>query len=577
MPGGPSPTVQRLVGDPPVVAPAAPFAEALATRQPAGLALAPLGHEVSSLATPGLLIGLAAPAGRAAAAAVSGRADLPLQRRADAGTPAEPAWSAFEAAPEFSAPGPADRLGPLNPVPAPVASIQRLAAPAPLLTTAAATGVGTAPAGRLDLRPQAVAPAPPAAQAELLPVVQRAATTAMHGNDRADATELLPPAPAAAPARRPTLGEARRLGLGAPLRSAAEMNVQRSEGGLPGGFPPRAPGVPASPTGALSVQAPANGGAVVAGTPPEAGARAGAASAPVADGAADPGAPGPLELTVVQPLSVERLPSFPVLDRQRAIAAGAPEAGLSALQPGPDEAPGSTSPDPSAGSFPLAISRSASHAAIEPLASGEGGAAAGSPLRRAPVGGTAIRASSSGWLLRQPAARPPTPGHEPGPTSPSSGSPVVSRAFDGGARGSGGARPPMAAQHPMAAQLAALGITVHGELAGPVAQRRSASEGSPAEPGSSPSAGATVVPLQRAVEIPEMQVTSSNAGSAGSAAGSASASPNGAGDPSPATTRADRERELDELARRLYGRIRTRLASELLADRERAGLLVDLR
>jgi hypothetical protein len=37
------------------------------------------------------------------------------------------------------------------------------------------------------------------------------------------------------------------------------------------------------------------------------------------------------------------------------------------------------------------------------------------------------------------------------------------------------------------------------------------------------------------------------------------------------------ETEMDELARKLYDRIRTRLKSELLVDRERAGFLTDLR
>ncbi|MGH2463953.1 MAG: hypothetical protein ACRDGI_00685 [Candidatus Limnocylindrales bacterium] len=72
--------------------------------------------------------------------------------------------------------------------------------------------------------------------------------------------------------------------------------------------------------------------------------------------------------------------------------------------------------------------------------------------------------------------------------------------------------------------------------------------------------------------------TASQAGAgSGSTAGSPSAVLDAAGNPVGAASRADRERELDELARRLYGRIRSRLASELLADRERAGLLVDLR
>jgi len=37
------------------------------------------------------------------------------------------------------------------------------------------------------------------------------------------------------------------------------------------------------------------------------------------------------------------------------------------------------------------------------------------------------------------------------------------------------------------------------------------------------------------------------------------------------------ETDIDELARKLYDRIRTRLKSELLVDRERAGFLTDLR
>jgi hypothetical protein len=37
------------------------------------------------------------------------------------------------------------------------------------------------------------------------------------------------------------------------------------------------------------------------------------------------------------------------------------------------------------------------------------------------------------------------------------------------------------------------------------------------------------------------------------------------------------ETEMDELARKLYDRIRTRLKTELLVDRERAGFLTDLR
>jgi hypothetical protein len=36
------------------------------------------------------------------------------------------------------------------------------------------------------------------------------------------------------------------------------------------------------------------------------------------------------------------------------------------------------------------------------------------------------------------------------------------------------------------------------------------------------------------------------------------------------------DKELDELARRLYDRLRSRLRQELLIDRERSGMLSDL-
>jgi hypothetical protein len=193
-----------------------------------------------------------------------------------------------------------------------------------------------------------------------------------------------------------------------------------------------------------------------------------------------------------------------------------------------------------------------------------------------PVGGSPIQATSSGWLLRQPVPGPAVPGRASAPTQPSSKGPVVSRAVANGPLDTG------PSGQPMAAQLAALGITVHRESAGPLAQRAMVSPDPAVLPLQRSHGDATVVPLQRAVEIPELQVTSSDAGSqagsaAGSTSGSTSALPDAAGAASPAASSGDRERELDELARRLYGRIRSRLASELLADRERAGLLVDLR
>ncbi len=74
--------------------------------------------------------------------------------------------------------------------------------------------------------------------------------------------------------------------------------------------------------------------------------------------------------------------------------------------------------------------------------------------------------------------------------------------------------------------------------------------------------------VQRAVEVGQVEGTVEGGGqAAGGATPAAGASAGGAA--------GNRDQDLDELARKLYGRIRERLGAELLADRERAGLLVD--
>ncbi|HYW26298.1 MAG TPA: hypothetical protein VE953_19155 [Terriglobales bacterium] len=74
-----------------------------------------------------------------------------------------------------------------------------------------------------------------------------------------------------------------------------------------------------------------------------------------------------------------------------------------------------------------------------------------------------------------------------------------------------------------------------------------------------------------AIEVPVQRAeAASSAASASSASGPAAG---GAEDGSPKHS----EKELDELARQLYERLRSRLRMELLVDRERAGLITDLR
>jgi hypothetical protein len=95
------------------------------------------------------------------------------------------------------------------------------------------------------------------------------------------------------------------------------------------------------------------------------------------------------------------------------------------------------------------------------------------------------------------------------------------------------------------------------EVAGPVIQTFTG-QGIPAGP--APAAAA----------MPEPTVQREGEGVAAAAAPAQS----GGGSAGPA---AASDKELDDLARKLYGRIRVHLRSDLLVERERAGMLIDLR
>jgi hypothetical protein len=566
------PAIQRAIGDPPVVAPAAPFAARLATRQPPQLALEVLGHEVSPLAAPGLLIGRASPAD----AFNSGRVELPVQRAAPGGpaTLAEaPGWSSFDAPGgegPASVPAAADGAGQPG---ASSAGSQQSGPPAvqrsavrPILTTSVATSVDAAPAGRLDLRPSSASPLEPRARAAG-PVNQQLAADPVQLTPAVTLPEL--------PPRRPTLGQARRLGLGAPLRSADGAAVQRSV--QPGVLEPAAVGMPVVPTPPSSPARSDSGSGPIPPGPPV-GSRLPADTGPDLRPAASPELNVDLtpahtpeltqELTVVRPLSIQRLPAS-----TRPGAQG-PGADLPA-----DRGPwGSSSPiaGPGAPARPAATGRPTPDdrpaVRVSRLAADEPGDAlevdGREPMNEpiggtSPIGGWPIRASSADSLVRAPVpAADGVARSSPGPVRPISAGPVVARSIDDHGHAPG------AIAGSVLAQLAELGISVHGQPAGPLVQRTIAADRPPAEP-----ERATVVPVQRAVQINEMQVSVPSGGQQASAPGSTG----GAAGLGPTASPADRDRELDELARRLYGRIRTRLAAELLADRERAGLLVDLR
>ena len=76
--------------------------------------------------------------------------------------------------------------------------------------------------------------------------------------------------------------------------------------------------------------------------------------------------------------------------------------------------------------------------------------------------------------------------------------------------------------------------------------------------------------VQRAVQINEPDATPTGGGAGEAGAGAAGAGPGGS-----AAAAGGAGTDYEELAEQLFDKIRARLTSELLLDRERAGMLVD--
>ncbi len=537
------PAVQRASGEPPTVAPAAPFAASLATRQPPALTLAPLGHEISPLGSPGIVVGLVAPSG----AAITGRPELPIQRLAsesDRDMPGAAGWSSFESANvglesvSGGAPEP-PQSEPAADLPSPV---QRLAEAAPALTSANATSIPATPAGTFDLRPVAQRPHPGSTAPALAsvqpipfePVVAPAATFV-----------------AESPGRRPTLGQARRLGLGVPLSSIAEQAVQRT----------------AVPVAGVARTAT---GTTLAGSPePVAGASA--TAAPQRE---------PVALTVVRPISIQRLapdlPGGPLQPGRLSQSAGASLTGLTGLAElaAPAGAKSAAGLAPAGGSGPALLPLVAEAVTTMP----EDTPLSLQRLPDAPLGGQSIRVSAAGSLLL-----PAEADGAPSPAPAAQVRPAGGSEQSVGRLGADPGRSVETAIRPRAVQASGFGGPARPDPSAPAVLRMVGSA-RPAVGVMDPGPVLTLapaLPVQRAVEINEVQVNPTVPDpTAGGVAGSGAGSAGSPGQPPGAagsSSTVDRDRELDDLARRLYGRIRSRLTSELLGDRERAGVITDLR
>jgi len=193
------PPIQRLIGQHPLTAPSDRFSDDLATHHDPSVSTEPMGHQVSAEAPAGIVLALARPTTRNDGPAMISRPRV--QRRVQSATEESGEWDGDGAA------SPAMRPSPL-PAGTPAAAVRELpvVTPAPVgqpLTTLSA-----------EVEPVPVESAPRRSRIEQ-PLDPSAAS-------RAELSD------APAPTPRLTLGQARRLGLGAPISRVPGRAVQRA-------------------------------------------------------------------------------------------------------------------------------------------------------------------------------------------------------------------------------------------------------------------------------------------------------------------------------------------------------------
>ena len=194
------PPIQRLIGPHPLTAPSDRFSDDLATHHDPSVSTEPMGHQVSAEAPAGIVLALARPSTRSDGPAMISRPRV--QRRAQSAIPESGEWDGDETA------SPATRSSPL-PADIPPAAVRELPVVAP------------APAGQplTALSPE-IAP---------IPVDSRPhSSQSEHSPDLPAASRTEPTDGPAAAAPRLTLGQARKLGLGAPIRRVPDRAVQRA-------------------------------------------------------------------------------------------------------------------------------------------------------------------------------------------------------------------------------------------------------------------------------------------------------------------------------------------------------------
>jgi hypothetical protein len=595
--------IQRLIGQHPLTAPSDRFSDDLATHHDPSVSTQPMGHQVSAEAPAGIVLALARPSTRNDGPAMISRPRV--QRRVQGAIAESGEWDGDEAA------SPATRPAPLPAVP-PVSAAREL----PVVAHAPV-------AQRLTTLSPEVEPVPVESPSRRSRIEQPLDLSATNRADLSDAPLAAPP--------RLTLGQARRLGLGAPITRVTGRAVQRaithaSEMPLaPSSVPQpsiatedaeparrdRTAGSPEEATTTAPVDLPLapresaripqpdatslEAGELSADPPVQRAMDISAASSTerATEKFSDAATPGRTEiqlnpvstLPLVQRSLIQRAPtlSSPASDHRETRASpadlGREPQSFPQIWRGELEAPpASLQGEVSAPTLPSpATGRGELHGELAPLVSAR-------PLRP-----TTLQRSTESAAIKSYAAEPladetSTDGDEIAVPSSRGASPSAPTRSLGLPELTAVAAQPRYGPIPQNHQAASRHVQLQAPsgrsfvraAALPLApvQRAAAAESPQQEPGAewasdvvqreffnSPSSG--VSPLSSPRPSP------ADAASAASTVASANGSMFGGHKPV--------ETDMDELAGKLYDRIRTRLKSELLVDRERAGLLTDLR
>ncbi len=549
------PPLGETIGPPPLVAPARPFAEALAASNPPPAALQPLSHGHSLEAPRGIVVGVARPTPGLSGSALP----RPVQRSPLAALRRSAEAAELEALPESSPsePGAAPLLAAsaatfAAPVPAPVRRLtvasDGVKPPARALTLAS-TPADAGPRPGLIGRPAAAGSSRPR-PVEPAAAIQRAPDAPIQ---RAPAAPISSPAPAP-DAPRMTLGQARRRGLGAPIG-----------GGPLGAAPP-----PASVANIAAI------------------APAPALPSPDASSFAPLAAVSPPALASAPGPDVQLLPL--ATPPPSAAATARPVHGDSG--PGPSPRPATTGAGPASVHREIRPSRPSSSPAqrrSSPLLSASGLGAVGSqrsPLtiptgvQRSPAGAATASASGAGQVRV----------HRGAPASEMAGA-LEARSFTHGGEiympdnhgplTSGPGRALLAHEMTHVAQQRRLGSslpdeqTSHGRTLEAEAVRAEKSADMPlATPQAGPSSPTPRTTTNTSPALPDLSASPRPSEPRPQRAPAESGGSQGTG--GSRSGQGHTEQELEVLAHQLYHRIGRHLRRELLVDRERAGFALDL-